>query len=163
MADLPVTPEVSVPVVQGVPMKRCLLPRIVFDLLGARSAAKVLMNEAEQAKLAAQARGDQDAYIKAQSDFTVFNARQLEVKINANTVYGFAGVSDVGDTSDTKKKKNQTRPYVTCKIIAKLICACGRVSLRKIAALAQSAKWKGILVYGDTDSIMVTRHICMVT
>lgn len=146
------TDDVRVPVVQNLPMTMCLLPRIVDDLLKERKRVKVLMEAANDQKLEAKAKHDEIGYIKADGEYTVYNARQLEVKVIANSVYGFTGVADENEASE-KKRKVATKPYIACKVIAKLICKCGRNAAHAVIDLAVK-KYRARIIYGDTDSVM---------
>ena len=105
--ELPLTDELSVSVVQNVPMERCLLPCIVQELLAERKRVNKIKDDALEAKIEADKRGDKEISAKAGNEYTVSNARQLEVKVIANSVYGFCGISDLDDTSDTKKRKKK--------------------------------------------------------
>ncbi|KAK0415726.1 hypothetical protein QR680_012088 [Steinernema hermaphroditum] len=110
-----------------------LLPKILEDLLSARKKAKTdLKNET-------------DPFRKM-----VLNGRQLALKISANSVYGFTGAT-VGK--------------LPCLQISQSVTAFGRqmIDLTKEAveerykkgALDGKCEKDAVVVYGDTDSVMV--------
>ena len=67
--------------------------------------------------------------------------RQLALKVCANSVYGFTGV-----------KKGAKR---SCLEVAATTCFIGRESITKVIKWIQD-NYEGHLVYGDTDSCMIT-------
>lgn len=107
-----------------------LLPQILEELLSARKRAKADMKKAT------------DPFVKA-----VQNGRQLALKVSANSVYGFTGAT-VGQ--------------LPCLAISGSVTAYGRqmIDTTKSAVEAKYTIANGypadaIVVYGDTDSVMV--------
>ena len=107
-----------------------ILPIVLQDLLAARKRAKELLkNETDPARKA------------------VFNARQLAIKISANSVYGFTGAT-VGK--------------LPCIPISQSTTAYGRTMIEETKRLieekfsiANGYEWDAKVIYGDTDSVMV--------
>lgn len=110
--------------------KRGLLPEILEELIKARSMARKQLKEAT------------DPFVKA-----VLNGRQLALKISANSVYGFTGA---------------TKGQLPCLEISSSTTSFGRVMIEETARIvadkyriengyAQNA----VVIYGDTDSVMV--------
>ncbi|KAI1289615.1 DNA polymerase delta catalytic subunit [Halotydeus destructor] len=110
--------------------RKGLLPRILEDLLGARKKAK---ND-----------------LKVETDpfkRKVLDGRQLALKISANSVYGFTG-AQVGK--------------LPCLDISRSVTAFGRQmidqtkqSVEEKYTLANGYPDNAVVVYGDTDSVMV--------
>jgi DNA polymerase delta subunit 1 len=107
-----------------------LLPRILQELLGARKNAKRLMKT------------EQDPFKKA-----VLNGRQLALKVSANSVYGFTGAT-VGQ--------------LPCLAISSSVTAFGRDmidatknAVEKRYTIANGYKHNAVVIYGDTDSVMI--------
>ncbi|KAE9553813.1 hypothetical protein FO519_002983 [Halicephalobus sp. NKZ332] len=118
-------------------IRKGLLASVLEDLLSARKRAK---NE-----------------LKSETDpfkQMVLNGRQLALKISANSVYGFTGAT-VGK--------------LPCLEISQSVTAFGRqmIDLTKNAveqtfksgALDGKIKQDAIVIYGDTDSVMVDFHV----
>jgi DNA polymerase delta subunit 1 len=110
--------------------KKGILPEILQELLSARTVAKRDMKAAT------------DPMVKA-----VQNGRQLALKISANSVYGFTGAT-VGQ--------------LPCLPISSTVTAYGRdmIDMTKEAVERMYTRANGyshdaIVVYGDTDSVMV--------
>lgn len=111
-------------------VKKGLLPTILEELLSARSQAKKDMKAAT------------DPMVKA-----VQNGRQLALKISANSVYGFTGAT-VGQ--------------LPCLPISSSVTAFGRDMIQQtkekveeIYTIKNGHPADAIVVYGDTDSVMV--------
>ncbi|KAH7826734.1 DNA polymerase delta catalytic subunit [Monocercomonoides exilis] len=111
-------------------VKRGILPIILEDLLKARAKAKKEMKEASDPFNAA-----------------VLNGRQLAMKVVANSVYGFTG-AQVGK--------------LPCLEISRSVTAFGREMILKTKNIVETHYVKAngfeddaIVVYGDTDSVMV--------
>ncbi|KAN0000981.1 hypothetical protein ACTFIZ_001434 [Dictyostelium cf. discoideum] len=110
--------------------KKGLLPRILEELLSARKKAKdELKNEKDPFKRA------------------VLDGRQLALKISANSVYGFTGAR-VGK--------------LPCLEISRSVTSFGREMLDKTKkiveeryTIANGYKHDAVIIYGDTDSVMV--------
>eukprot|EP00761_Pharyngomonas_kirbyi_P003062 gb/GECH01003066.1/.p1 GENE.gb/GECH01003066.1/~~gb/GECH01003066.1/.p1 ORF type:complete len:1039 (+),score=172.93 gb/GECH01003066.1/:1-3117(+) len=107
-----------------------LLPRILKQLLSARKQAKQDMEE------------ETDSFRKS-----VLNARQLALKISANSVYGFTG-AQVGK--------------LPCLEISASVTAFGRDMIQatkdaveKEYCLSKGYQHDAQVIYGDTDSVMV--------
>lgn len=99
-----------------------LLPSILKELLKARKSAKKDMNNAT------------DPFMKS-----IYNGKQLALKISCNSVYGFCGAS------------NGMLPLVD---IASCVCAIGRTMIEKTKYLVEF-HYDAEVVYGDTDSNLV--------
>ena len=101
---------------------RGLLPSILTDLLLARKLAKKEMS-------------------KATDDFTksLFNGKQLALKISCNSVYGFCGAT------------SGMLPLIN---IARCVCAIGRTMIDKTKFLIEKF-YDADVIYGDTDSNLV--------
>eukprot|EP01123_Difflugia_compressa_P000220 TRINITY_DN10320_c0_g1_i1.p1 TRINITY_DN10320_c0_g1~~TRINITY_DN10320_c0_g1_i1.p1 ORF type:complete len:657 (+),score=86.55 TRINITY_DN10320_c0_g1_i1:269-1972(+) len=107
-----------------------VLPHILEDLLNARSKAKTLMAK------------ETDPMKKK-----VYNARQLALKISANSVYGFTG---------------QARGALPCVEISASVTAYGREMIKVTKEVIESEytmkngySANAEVIYGDTDSVMV--------
>uniref|UniRef100_A0A0N5BA09 DNA polymerase n=1 Tax=Strongyloides papillosus TaxID=174720 RepID=A0A0N5BA09_STREA len=110
-----------------------LLPDILKELLAARKSVKGLM------------KSEKDPFKQM-----VYNGRQLALKISANSIYGFTGAT-VGK--------------LPCLEISSSVTAFGRQMIDKTKELVESTYKKGyldgkcpidsIVVYGDTDSVMI--------
>lgn len=127
----------------GAHVRQGVLPRILKNLLSARSRAKRDM----------QAAKDRGAWFLV----AVLDGRQLALKVSANSIYGFTGAT-VG--------------ALPCLSIASSVTAYGRQMIDYIQALVQRLyrgsmllgakvgapeplEFNANVVYGDTDSIMV--------
>lgn len=111
-----------------------VLPAILRDLLDARKKAKGLLAK------------EQDPAKKA-----VYNSRQLALKISANSVYGVTGAR-------TGK--------LPCTEIAASVTAFGREMIKatkdfveRTYSIANGFEHNSVVVYGDTDSVMVRFEI----
>lgn len=111
-------------------VKRGILPIILEELIGARKRAKNdLKNEKDPFKR------------------NVLNGRQLALKISANSVYGFTGAT-VGK--------------LPCLAISSSVTSYGRemiMTTKKAVeekySIKQGLKHDSVVIYGDTDSVMV--------
>ncbi|KAJ8612676.1 hypothetical protein CTAYLR_002097 [Chrysophaeum taylorii] len=104
--------------------------------------AKGLLPEILEDLLAARKQAKKD--MKSATDpFTkaVQNGRQLALKISANSVYGFAGAA---------------AGQLPCLAVASAVTAYGRDLLLKTKAYVEEHYPKATVIYGDTDSVMVT-------
>lgn len=111
-------------------LKKGLLPMILENLTSARKRAKDDLKKAT------------DPLVRA-----VLDGRQLALKISANSVYGFTGAT-VGQ--------------LPCLEISASVTSYGRQMIDQTAALVQKHytvangyKHDALVVYGDTDSVMV--------
>ena len=111
-------------------MRTGLLPEILKDLLDARKQAKKELKEAT------------DPSIKA-----VLEGRQLALKVSANSVYGFTGASN---------------GQLPCLEISSSVTAFGQEMIKKTMSEVEAVYTKAngystnaIVIYGDTDSVMV--------
>lgn len=111
-------------------VKKGILPRILEELLGARARAKAELKEATDPSLRA-----------------VLDGRQLALKISANSVYGFTGAT-VGK--------------LPCLPISASVTGYGREMIELTKKLveehytqANGFPQSAVVVYGDTDSVMV--------
>jgi len=116
-------------------LRRGLVPMVLEELLTARAKAKK-----ELKKVAADGG---DPQLRA-----VLDGRQLALKISANSVYGFTGMS-VG--------------ALPCQAIAASVTAYGRQMIERAKELVESnlsgargRECEARVVYGDTDSVMMT-------
>jgi hypothetical protein len=113
--------------VQGVP---AVLPDIENELLAARSAAKKLMEAAEK-------RGD---YFMR----SVYNAKQLAIKLACNAAFGFAGAHE---------------GFLSCPDVASSITAFGRQMIGKVVEVSHKHGFP--VVYGDSvvgDTTLIIRN-----
>eukprot|EP01100_Stratorugosa_tubuloviscum_P014987 TRINITY_DN834_c0_g1_i1.p1 TRINITY_DN834_c0_g1~~TRINITY_DN834_c0_g1_i1.p1 ORF type:complete len:904 (-),score=332.36 TRINITY_DN834_c0_g1_i1:166-2877(-) len=119
-------------------IRKGVLPRILEDLLAARKKAKDdLKNESDPFKCA------------------VLDGRQLALKISANSVYGFTGAT-VGK--------------LPCIEISASVTSYGREMIETTKKIVESHytiengyKNNAIVIYGDTDSVMVNFGVNDVT
>ncbi len=107
-----------------------ILPTILKELLSARKKAKKAM------------KAEKDPFKKQ-----VLNGRQLALKISANSVYGFTGA---------------TIGKLPCLAISSSVTAWGRKMIAKTQEtvlqkynIKNGYKYDSLIVYGDTDSVMV--------
>lgn len=110
--------------------RRGILPIILDELISARKSAKKDL------------RDETDPFKKS-----ILNGRQLALKISANSVYGFTGAT-VGK--------------LPCLAISSSVTAFGREmiittknAVQEKYSIKNGAKHDSIVVYGDTDSVMV--------
>ena len=75
----------------------------------------------------------------------VLDAKQRSNKVIQNAVYGFTGV-------------NPKYAFMRCSDIMAATCAIGRYMIFEVAHLVES-KFDGVVVYGDTDSVIVQFHV----
>lgn len=111
-------------------VKKGVLPTILSELLAARKRAKKDMKNAP-----------------TEFERAVQNGRQLALKVSANSVYGFTGAI-VGQ--------------LPCVPIASAVTSYGRFLLERTKEFVESHyteangyKHNAVVVYGDTDSVMV--------
>lgn len=71
----------------------------------------------------------------------VLNAKQLGCKVFQNSVYGFLGA-------------NPRFAYFACPELMAVTCALGRYMIQTVADVVET-KFNGIVIYGDTDSVLV--------
>ncbi|MCK9356596.1 MAG: hypothetical protein M0R22_05575 [Dehalococcoidia bacterium] len=107
-----------------------VLPGILRDLLAARKKAKQLLAQ------------EKDPARRA-----VYDARQLALKLCANSVYGVTGARD---------------GKLPCTEVASSVTACGRDMIQLTKNLVESTYTRengyadnAMVLYGDTDSVMV--------
>ena len=103
-----------------------VVPLIIRELLWARKKARKEME------------GERDPDRK-----TLLNARQLALKVSANSVYGFMGAIKRG--------------MYSCLAIADSVTSCGRVMINKTCDLVKQFTPCDV-IYGDTDSVMLQMH-----
>jgi DNA polymerase delta subunit 1 len=101
-----------------------LLPQILRELIMARKKAKADM---------ANAKGNDMMH-------AILDARQLSIKVSANSVYGFTGAS---------------RGKLPLKNIAASVTAFGRQMIDATKTYVENNYPGAYVVYGDTDSVMV--------
>jgi len=108
-----------------------LLPSMSKILLQRRSAAKRDMEKAES---------ENDTYLAQ-----ILNAKQLALKVSANSIYGFTGATNV---------------KYPLKAIAASTTAYGRRLLESTASMIQQqfSANKARILMGDTDSVFVALH-----
>ncbi|SCW01883.1 LAFE_0E09384g1_1 [Lachancea fermentati] len=111
-------------------LRRGILPEILEELIGARKRAKKDLKE------------EKDPFKR-----DVLNGRQLALKISANSVYGFTGAT-VGK--------------LPCLAISSSVTSFGRTMIEKTKnaveekyCIKNGFKYDAVVVYGDTDSVMV--------
>lgn len=116
-----------------------VLPRILKELLDARSATKKLMKQvkAEIDEMEKNKVPEDDAtLIEKQTYCDVLDKRQLALKVSANSAYGAMGVK---------------RGYLMLPPGAMCVTYMGRQSIEKAANVIQT-KYGGKLIYGDSVS-----------
>jgi DNA polymerase elongation subunit (family B) len=111
-----------------------VLPEILTNLLDTRSATKKEM-KGVKAKLK-ELKEDSDEYSELSTYYDVLDQRQLALKVSANSGYGCMGVK---------------KGYLPLLPGAMATTYMGRKAIEKAAESIQK-DWKGVLVYGDTDS-----------
>lgn len=107
--------------------KQGILPRLAEQLILGRSAVRELQ------------KGEKNAVI-----WSVLEARQLALKVSANSMFGFLGVQEGGKM-----------PLIEG---AMCITAKGRELIGKVRAYIEKTHG-GLMIYGDTDSCMVDLKI----
>jgi len=112
-------------------VRRGLIPMVLEELLAARKLAKKELKAAKDPQTRA-----------------VLDGRQLALKVSANSVYGFTGMS---------------QGTLPCQAIAASVTAYGRQMIERTRQVIESKFNKGNgfdadakVIYGDTDSVMVT-------
>jgi DNA polymerase delta subunit 1 len=100
-----------------------IIPLIIRELLSARKAAKKEMEREDDAKRKA-----------------LLNARQLALKVSANSVYGFMGAVKRG--------------MFPCLAIADSVTCRGRLMIERTCELVKEFTPCDV-IYGDTDSVML--------
>lgn len=100
-----------------------VLPKILEELISARSQAKKDMSR------------ETDIYRKA-----ALNARQLALKISANSVYGFTGAT-IGS--------------LPCLEVSASVTGFGREMIKQTVEIMKESYPDADVVYGDTDSVMI--------
>ena len=133
-----------------------IIPEMMRALLKARKDAKRLMNaaakrveEVEAELEQALASGDEEGAAaarakkeKATVEKAVYNARQLALKISANSIYGFTGAVKTGKYH--------------CLAVADCVTFRAREMLhRTVEMVHEYTNDQCDIVYGDTDSVMV--------
>lgn len=103
-----------------------IIPKMLKLLAQNRKAAKKQMAEAEK---------NGDKFMKA-----LYNGKQLAFKVSMNSIYGFCGAS-VG--------------MLPCKPVASCTTSIGRNMIAHTKKLVEEWYPGAIVVYGDTDSVMV--------
>ena len=129
--------------------------RMLEDILGTRIMVKTSMKKHKQNKVRyfVSHVTPSDSFIGRHPTLRVFlpsnqalekmlNARQLGLKLIANTTYGYTGASFSG--------------RMPCTEVADSIVRKGRETLeRAIQIVNASPEWRARVVYGDTDSMFV--------
>lgn len=103
-----------------------ILPKVVSGLLAARSVAKKQLAEAKRKGV--------------EKDVLRYDAKQLALKVVANSTYGFMGTGEKG-----------MLPFKEGSVA---VTAYGREMIDKVADFLRE-KHQATIVYGDTDSVMV--------
>ena len=114
-----------------------VVPTLLTNLLNARKVTKKEMKEVGN-KLE-NFDGDETEKLSLEKLYVVLDKRQLAYKVSANSMYGAMGVR---------------RGYLPFMPGAMCTTAWGRESLEKAATVIQK-KYKGELIYGDTDSTYI--------
>ena len=112
-----------------------VIPRLLNELLSARSATKKQMKEVDKKMKSGSV--DEAEKKSLETLYNVYDKRQLAYKVSANSMYGAMGV---------KKGYLPFLPGAMCTT------AMGRHSIQKAAAHVKK-HYNGQIVYGDTDSI----------
>lgn len=113
-----------------------VIPTLLQNLLDARKKTK---KEMKQAKKNADNTDDPEQKERWETRYTVLNKRQLAFKVSANSMYGAMGVK---------------RGYLPFLPGAMCTTAKGRQSI-ELAGKTIQDRYKGQLVYGDTDSCYI--------
>jgi DNA polymerase delta subunit 1 len=98
-----------------------VLPGLLSELYNERKAAKRMMNETT------------DPFVKS-----VFNGKQLALKVSMNSVYGFLAAN-----------------MLKCKPIAASVTARGREMIENTKNYVETNYPGSICIYGDTDSVFI--------
>lgn len=114
-----------------------VLPRILQELLAARSRAKKQMARATTAE-----------------EKALLNGRQLALKISCNSVYGFTGAGARGMYPDVAIARTVTF------VGRQMIDATAKAA---VAFIRSTFAEESTVVYGDTDSVMVHLHNADIT
>lgn len=138
--------------VEGKPETQGILPRMLSNLLayrkrvkgelkGANSRYKELLVKSQSQDITDEEREEMN---KEMVRANILDSRQLAIKVNANSVYGYTGTGDKG-----------VKP---CEPIAASVTYYSRYFIKKSEELV-CAKWSNAeVIYGDTDSIFVVWH-----
>ena len=133
-----------------------VIPKMMNALLGARKTAKKLMaaagkkiddakkaiDEADAANNGVAIEEAHHALARAEIEKAVYNARQLALKVSANSIYGFTGAVNTGQYA--------------CLAIADSVTFRAREMLNHTVELVtEFTNGTCEVVYGDTDSVMV--------
>lgn len=115
-----------------------VLPEILKNLLDTRKITKNLMKDVK-VKLKGMKETDKD-YIDVKTYYDVLDQRQLSLKLSSNSGYGITGAR---------------KGYLTCMPVAMCTTYMGRCAILKASEVIQK-DYKGVLIYGDTDSNYVS-------
>jgi len=130
-----------------------VLPAILRNLLAERATAKKAM---EACGLAAKDETRPEAERQAMRNMhTTWNCHQLSVKLSCNSIYGFTG-AEVGKLPEMRISASVTaygRDMIT--YIIGLVERMYRGCVPGIAPALDTVPLSALVVYGDTDSIMV--------
>ncbi len=131
-----------------------VIPKMMRGLLGARKSAKKMMAAAGKRieelnaeistldETSDKLAGLKHELMKAEIEKAVYNARQLALKISANSIYGFTGAVKTGKYH--------------CLAVADSVTYRAREMLhRTVELVLQYTDNTCEVVYGDTDSVMV--------
>nr|QDO16516.1 DNA polymerase delta catalytic subunit [Crypthecodinium cohnii] len=120
-------------------VRKGLIPQILEGLLAARARAKKELKAAKDPNLK-----------------TVLDARQLALKISANSVYGYTGMDTQRNGPPQAQGRKSTRLFDSDPpaVIAASVTACGRTLLLKTKSILEE-QYKANVIYGDTDSLMI--------
>ena len=117
-----------------------LLPEIVTNLNALRTSYKKEMAGCWKKAKACKAEGDMEGFDKWSREAEIWNVKQAAVKVSANSMYGFMGM------------KTGKYSFVEGGMATTI---SGQGALRKLIEILKD-KYNAFIVYGDTDSAMVT-------
>jgi len=129
-------------------VRKGLMCILLSRLLAARTRAKGDVKAAMKAAAALREAGDEAGAAAKEYEAAVQDARQLALKLSANSGYGFTGV------------QIEAGGKMPCMEVAETITACGRRDLRAVIAWLKAHYSTAIIRYGDTDSVMVEPPGC---
>jgi DNA polymerase elongation subunit (family B) len=119
-------------------VKKGLVPTFIQDLLREREAVKREMKTLEREIKRARERGEDVSSLEIQC--VILDKRQLAIKTSANSMFGFFGAQE------------GMLPLIEA---AMSITSIGRELIRKVAEHLKD-KYGAKLIYGDTDSVMIS-------
>lgn len=130
-----------------------VLPALLRRLLSERNAAKVEMEA--RFEIAANESLEPKKRADAKRAASTYNCQQLNLKVSANSIYGFPG-AEVGKLPEMRISASVTgfgREMIA--YIKNLVETFYRGKVKGISESIDEIELDALVVYGDTDSIMV--------